>query len=324
MEGVFYTPIKKYIRCLFFIISGSFIAVRFGLWGIDAVREGKTANAIFCFVFVLIGFLFGVFSIFLFNYNKGASLRVDGKNVSARFGFESEIHEPMSKIKKAELIRGGRSIMLYFPDRVCFITHLANAKEICEYICANISKSSPVMTVDEATENLRKHNKKRYLYLCLTVVFFSIMLVHIAWCVLLTNGKGFEAFSENDTLVFAGFAVAEIVTVILTFIFADKCGKQNKICETSRFTLLSAAAAEQKETGIEKYPNIIDKKFFDGYTYRIIIFHPADDVYAYMLERFDLTGSSWKPCYDAAIGFDNLPDLYDHLEESFDDVIFED
>ena len=45
MKGIFKTHIKKYLFCLFFIIAGSIIAVKFGLWGIDAVRSGKIAAA---------------------------------------------------------------------------------------------------------------------------------------------------------------------------------------------------------------------------------------------------------------------------------------
>ena len=87
MKGVFKTHIKKYLFCLFFIIAGSIIAVKFGLWGIDAVRSGKIAAAIFSFTFTVIGVFFCIFSILLFNHNKGAYLTIDNNKIDAHFGY---------------------------------------------------------------------------------------------------------------------------------------------------------------------------------------------------------------------------------------------
>ncbi len=324
MKGVFKTHIKKYLFCLFFIIAGSIIAVKFGLWGIDAIRSGKIAAAIFSFAFTVIGLIFGMFSILLFNHNKGAYLTIDNNKIDAYFGYGSELHESISSIKKVEPMRGGTGISLYFPDRICYIINLENAKEICNFITSLNDGSQSYMTVDEATSNLSKHKNRFVRLLILTFVFVILLFVHIAWCVLLTEGKDLGDFSQRENIVFVGFAVSELITVGVTFFLADRCGKQNKICELSKLTLLSAAATEHKNESLEKYPSVIGKKYFDDNTYRIVIFAPESDVFAYMLERFDLPSKSWISCYNTAKVFNYLSELYEDIDESFEDVILKD
>jgi hypothetical protein len=180
------------------------------------------------------------------------------------------------------------------------------------------------MTVDEATSNLSKHKNRFVRLLILTFVFVILLFVHIAWCVLLTEGKDLGDFSQRENIVFVGFAVSELITVGVTFFLADRCGKQNRICELSKFTLLSAAATEHKNESLERYPSVIGKKYFDDNTYRIVIFAPKSDVFAYMLERFDLPSKSWISCYNTAKVFNYLSELYEDIDESFEDVILKD
>lgn len=324
MKGIFIPSIWKYVFGIFFILSGSFIAIRFGIWGIDAIRAGAIAAAVFCFTFAVIGLLLGVSAIFLFNHNKRAYLTVDDQKIDAQFGFGNELHEPISKIKKATLSRDAKGVELYLADRICWITGLKNAKEICTYILSVNSGARSVMSVDEAKSNLLKRKKIFMKYLVLTVVFVGMLFAHISWCVLLTDGKDLGTFSQRDNLVFVGFAVAELITFVLAFVFADKYGKQNKICQLSRATLISAAATEHKNDSLNKYPNVIGKKYFDDNTYRIVIFAPQSDAFAYILEHFDPSSQKWINCYDAPREFGDLSELYDDIEESFNDVILED
>ena len=324
MKGQFKTSIMKYCFCLFFFVGGAFIAIRFGLWGIDAVREGKTAVAVFCFTFLFIGLLSGVVSIFLFNYNRNAYIEIDEEKVNARFGFGTELHESASNIKKAELSKDAKSISLFVADRICFISGLRNAKELCNYIAALNVGSRYLMTADEAVSNLAKCRKVFLRYLILTVAFTALLFANIAWCVSLTDGKDLGAFSQKDDLVFVGFAIAELITLIVLFFFADRCGKQHRICELSKRTLHSVTAAEHKCDSLENYPSVIEKKYFDDYTYRIVVFSPENDVYAYMLEYFDFDSKSWISRYSAATTFNSLSELLEDIDESFENVILED
>ena len=131
-------------------------------------------------------------------------------------------------------------------------------------------------------------------------------------------------FSKSDDVIFLAFAFAEIFTVILTFLLASKCGKKLEIFNISKLHILSVSALKHKSDALDKYPNVITKKYFDHYTYRIVVFAPKENIFAYMLERFDMKTHSWVFCYESAKGFGILSDLYEELDSSFEDVILED
>ena len=136
--------------------------------------------------------------------------------------------------------------------------------------------------------------------------------------------KDLDLFFGEDLSPFYKGNSGGIHADVLRAFFADKCGKQNKICQLSRATLISDAATEHKNDSLDKYPNVIGKKFFNDNTYRIVIYAPENDVFAYMLERFDPSAQKWINCYDAPRKFGDLSELYDDIEESFNEVILED
>ncbi|MBQ9543757.1 MAG: hypothetical protein IJV00_01365 [Clostridia bacterium] len=322
MKGVFRTPKIRYAYSLILIAAGSFIALRFGLWGIEAVRSGGTNDLILCFFFAALGLLTGFSSIFLFNFNKGASLEIDGEKIDAVFGFGTELHEPLSSLRRAQLDRGAKSLTLFFGDKAYWITGLENAKELIDHIALTGGCRRTAPPVEEAEADFKKRRGKFILYLALLAVFVLLLFVHIAWCVILTNGN--DPVSSNETPIFAAFAVAELITLIGAFVFADKCAKQNLILQISRSELLTAVSSAHENDSLEKYPGLIEVKFFDGFSYRIVIFAPDEEKRAYMLEKFDLKSRAWIKCYDAAPEFDGLSELNRDIEERFENVIFDD
>ena len=322
MKGVFSTPPKKYGLCLFNILAGLFIAVRFGTWGLEAVQSGKIAAALFCFGTVILGLLLGVFAIFLFNNNKGAYLTVDDQKIEAQFGFGTKICEDISEIRKVALSQGGTGIELYFTRRYYWVPFLANARDIYNYIITVNPWARFAVSSDEAASDLVRYKKKCVKCIVLTVVFSVLLFAQIACCALLTGGKDIGDFSQKDDLIFIGFTVAELITVAALFWFAGKCAKYNKFCKMCREALLSNAATEHKNDSLERYRNIIDKRFFNDNTYRIVIYALADDAFAYTLERFELASNTWIKCYETA-AFHYLSELYDNIDETFYDVILE-
>ena len=78
MNGEFKQSFRKYIFCLLFIFSGSFIAIRFSLWGIEEIQSSHISSCIFCFTFAVLGLLFGFLSIFIFRFNRKAFLKIEG------------------------------------------------------------------------------------------------------------------------------------------------------------------------------------------------------------------------------------------------------
>lgn len=322
MNGKFNLSIRKYIFCLLFILSGSFIAIRFSLWGIEEIQSNHISSSIFCFTFAVFGLLFGFLSIFIFQFNRKAFFKIEDDKIDAQFGWGEELHIRLSDIENAE--NQGKHLKLFTDGNIVWIYNLDNAKNLCQYILSYISKHSNSVNIGEAKIKYKKHKKSFIHYLAATVVAGAFMFIHIGWCVFLTEGKDLADFSKSDDVVFLAFTFAEIFTVILAFLLARKCGKKFEAFNIAKFNILSAYAFDHKNDSLDKYPNVIKKRYFNHYTYRIVVFAPKENIFAYMLERFDMKTLSWIFCYESAKSFALLSDLCEELYSSFDDVIFED
>lgn len=322
MNGEFKQSFRKYIFCLFFIFSGSFIAIRFSLWGIEEIQSSHISSCIFCFTFAVLGLLFGFLSIFIFRFNRKAFLKIEDGKIDAEFGWEQELHIELNDITNAE--NQGKHLKLFLDSNVIWIYDLINAKDLCQYILSRISKSSNPVNIEEVKHRHQKSKKSYICYSVATIITGAFLFVNIGWCVFLTEGKDLAYFSKSDDVIFLAFAFAEIFTVILTFLLANKCGKKLEIFNISKLHILSVSALKHKSDALDKYPNVITKKYFNHYTYRIVVFAPKENIFAYMLERFDMKTHSWVFCYESAKGFGILSDLYEELDSSFEDVILED
>ena len=322
MNGEFKQPFRKYIFCLFFILSGSFIAIRFALWGIEEIQSKHISSSVFCFTVAILGLLFGFLSIFVFQFNRNAFLKIENNKIDAQFCWGEELHAELKDITNAET--QGKHLKLFIGNHVIWIYNLCNAKDLCEYILSHIARYAIPLNIEDAKQRYQKSKKSYIVYLVATVIAIVFMFVNVGWCVYLTEGKDLIDFSKSEDIVFLAFAFAEICTAILAFLLASKCGKKLEVLNMSKLNILSASAIEHKNDDLDKYPNVITKKYFDHCTYRIIVFSPQEDIFAYMLERFDIKTLSWMFCYESAKGFEILSELYDDLENSFEDVIFED
>ena len=73
--------------------------------------------------------------------------------------------------------------------------------------------------------NFTQKGKK---YLVWSIVCLTLSFVWILVAVLLTGGRDFGEFTATDKKIMITFAVVELSTVILMFVFADKAGKENR------------------------------------------------------------------------------------------------
>ena len=322
MNGEFKQSFRKYIFCLFFILSGSFIAIRFSLWGIEKIQSNHISSSVFCFIFAVLGLLFGFLSIFIFQFNRKAFLKIEDSKIDAQFEWGEELHVELRDITNAE--NQGKHLKLFIDGNVIWIYNLVNAKDLCQYILSRISKCSNPVNIEEVKLRHQKSKQSYINYLIATIIAGAFMFINIGWCVFLTEGKDLADFSKLEDVVFLAFAFAEIFTIILAFLLASKCGTKLEAFNIAKLHILSVHAFEHKSDALEKYPNVITKKYFDHYTYRIVVFTPKENIFAYMLERFDMKTLSWVFCYESAKGFEILSDLYEELDSSFEDVIFED
>ena len=321
VRGEFKSSFVKYLFCLFFILSGSFIAIRFSLWGIDEIRANHVSAVVFCFSFAVFGLLFGVLSIFVFQFNRKAFLNMENGKIDAQFGWGQELHAELGDITHAE--NHGKHLKLFVGGNVIWIHNLLNAKDLCEAILSGTAACAAPVNVKHAEERYRKSQKSFVAGLIDTVFVGAFLFVNIGWCVFFTEGKALNDLSPSEDMVFLAFVFAEIVTVIFSFFLADRCGKKLEVFRLCKLQVLSAYALEHKTDGLAPYPNILMRKYFDHYTYRIVVFAPKADVFAYMLERFDAKSRSWIPCYEVVRGFHILSELYDELEHAFADVMLE-
>lgn len=320
MNGIFKKSFFKFLLSSVWLILSSFFSIKFALWGLNSLNQGQVAMSIFLFICAAIGLLIGSLSIIIFNFNRNAYITMENGKLDAEFGIWERIHTDISKIQQAELINRN-FLQLLIDDKSYWISGLTNAKEICEYILQRIP---PVkhQELDEVQKIYEKLKKKYTRLLVITIILSGLLFVNIGWCVILTEGKSPSFFSEMDNHVFLAFTIIECTTLIMCFFFANKCGKSLSALNSSKKVLLSAAAEKYKQSDLDMYPNIIKTRFFDHYTYRVIIFSTGE-VFAYMLERYNYETSSWRQCYDSAKGFVFLTDLFDELDITFEDIIWD-
>ena len=69
--------------------------------------------------------------------------------------------------------------------------------------------------------------KKRRTYLILVFACCVLMFAWIGIALMLTGGRDFKDFSAKDWGIFKGFIAVELLTVGLTFYFANRAGKMN-------------------------------------------------------------------------------------------------
>lgn len=321
MEGKFKNSIIKYISCLFFFVTGSFLAIIFATLGIAAIQI-NISSAIFCFGFSVFGVFWGLFSILLFQFNRNAYLVVDKNTINARFVLGNELHTDISNVNMVEV--QGKNLKLIICDKIIWIYYLQNAKELCEHILTRITVTHKIINIEESKINLNKYKKSYISNLVCVFVSSLFLFLNIVWCVFLTDGKDLSDFSKTDDYVFVAFAFAELFTLLASFFFANKGGKKLEQIKQCKHNILSATAYEHKYDDLDKYPNLINKKFFNDYTYRVVVFSPKESIFAYMLERFDIKASSWIMCYERVTGFELLSEVYDDIDISFSDVILVD
>ena len=321
MNGEFKRSFRTYILAFILALSGAILAIRFSIWGVQEVLLGRMAACLFCCTFALLGATLVVLSIFILHFNQNASLFVSDDSLHAQFSWKRVVHVDLKNVTNAT--RYGNNLKLYTYDDIAWIYGLTNAKEICEYLLSRIERRGFTVDIETARHRYQKSKKAFICYLAITVFVCALLFINIGWCVCLTEGTELDSFSKSDDLVFLAFAFAEIFTFVLAFFLANKCGKALDNLNMFKSHILSAAAQEHMNEGLDQYHNVITKRYLDNYAHRIVIFSPYEEIFAYMLERFDIKTLAWLPCYERAVTFDLLSELYDVLDQIFEGSIID-
>ena len=182
------------------------------MWGIEKIQLNHATSFVFCFTFAVFGLLFGFLSIFVFQFNRKAFLKIEDGKIEAQFGWGEEFYTELNNIANAE--NQGKHLKLYIDDSVIWNYHLVNAKDLCQYILSHISNPSNTINIEEAKFKHQKNKQSYIKYLIATIIAGAFLFIHIGWCVFLTEGKDLANFSKLDDVVFLAFAFSEIFIIL--------------------------------------------------------------------------------------------------------------
>ena len=165
-------------------------------------------------------------------------------------------------------------------------------------------------TLIEELNNLKSSKKKGLIYVCSGL---ALMFINIFITVFLTGEREMHEFSKTDWTVFAIMGVIEIATVIATFYFATKAGKNNIPIEKLHYEIQRRIIETQP-----LLPGNVIKVFADeNYTGRIILYgYPNQSSVYYTVQKFASDYTFFKS-YESEI-FENVEQLADGFEALID------
>lgn len=320
MKGEFNKLRVKYLISFMFFSIGVLLILCFTSWGIEEIKLGYISSAIFCFITAFIGWICLFLSYIFVALDSDAFFEVDDQHIRAKYSIHKKLDINVKNIKEATVLDG--VLVLNIGEKNICISNLNKSDVICDYIISKISKASKVNLETEKIIYNKLH-KDFTIYTSVTIFMIILCFINIILCVYLTGGKDIKEFTKFDDSIFIILTGIEMLTVILTFVFASLAGKININLKWTKQKLLRAMALENKNKNLENYKNIVDIKYFDGYTSRVIISKINDQQYDSVVECFDLKSKSW---YFTGTYFTSkiLSDAYDHIDYVFSNINFED
>ena len=275
MEGIFLR--KKFNIWLFllFLCGLCFIGLYIFLNVVDSEATSELLT------FLIIGILICMAVIPLWLLNFGAFIRIDEDSIKAKYHWFSKINCKLSDVTFAEA-RVNTLIIQLKDGKTHTIMGIKNSWSLASIIRRNMSfevTEEPKVLI-EKLNNLKSAKKKQFIYVCYCV---ALMFINIFITVFLTGEREMYEFSKTDWTVFAIMGVIEIVTVIATFYFAGRTGKNNIPIEKLRY--------EIQRRIVETHPLlpgfVIAVYTDENYTGRITLFgYPPESAIYYSVQEF--------------------------------------
>lgn len=230
MDGVFLKKKSSLIYTVISITSGVFLMLMFGyFWLFDvSVTLDDKLGYIFFTLFGIICMIIGFIS---FSFNFKAYFHIKDGHISARFNWNTRLECDFTEIVFVDCYYTSLIIKLNNGKQYNILS-LKNADQIYTEIRKNILKSQISASAFDKNMLLSKINKiahrrrKEWLFLIMGLV---AMFSNIFICVALTGGKDLSVFNKQDWIMFGIFSAIEIVTVIIIFFVATKCGKKGTL-----------------------------------------------------------------------------------------------
>lgn len=305
MEGVFLR--KKFNIWLFLLfLCGLFLV---GLYIFLNVVDPESTSESRTFFIMGILICLVVIPSWLLNY--GAFIHIDEDSIKAKYHWFGKIDCKLSDVTFA-VARVNTLIIQLKDGKTHTIMGIENARPLASVIRRNmrfdVTEQSEMLS--EKLNKLKSAKKKGLIYVCSGL---ALMFINIFVTVFLTGEREMHEFSKIDWIIFAIMGVIEIATVIVTFYFAEKTGKNNIPMEKLRYAIQRSII----ETNPLLPGNVIKVFADENYTERITLFgYPNEDAVYYAVQKFASDYTFFKS-YESEI-FENVEQLTDGFESLID------
>ena len=274
MEGVFLR--KKFNIWLFLLFACGlfFIGLYFFINIMDPTATGETRT------FLIMGILIILVVIPSWLLNYGAFIHIDEDSIKAKYHWFGKIDCKLSDVTFA---MPQVNIIIQLKDgKTHTIMGVANSWHLAYVIRRNMhfeSTEQPEMLI-EKLNNLMSSKKKELVYVCFGV---ALMFINIFVAVFLTGEREMHQFSNGDWTIFIVMCAIEIITVIATFYFAQKTGKNNVPIEKLKYEIKRRIIETQP-----LLPGFVIAVYTDeNYMRRITLFgYPNDNAVYYSVQEF--------------------------------------
>ena len=275
MEGMFLR--KKFNIWLFLLfVCGLFFI---GLYIFLNIVDPKATSELLTFLIIGILIILVVIPSWLLNF--GAFIRIDEDSIKAKYHWFGKIDCKLSDVVFA-VARVNTLIIQLKDGKTHTIMGIENSWPLASIIRRNMSfevTEQPEILM-EKLNNLKATKKNGLIYVCSGV---ALMFIIIFITVFLTGEREMHEFSNIDWTIFAIISVIELATVITTFYFARKTGKNNIHIEKLQYEIQRRIIETQP-----MLPGFVIAVYTDeNYTGRITLFgYPHDSAVYYSVQEF--------------------------------------
>ena len=302
-NGIFRHDKASGITCILsgFLLMGLFVFIGF---------KDNEATLSGLFVGLGLGVFFSLVGLCFLLFNFKSYFIIENEHIQGKYHYFGKIDCSIHDVVFA--MGRNKTLIIKLKDgKVHTIMGIENAWQLASIIRKKIifDVVAPPETLIEELNNLKSANKKHLICLCFC---FVLMFVNIFITVFMTGGREMHEFTKTDWIIFAIMGAIEIATVIATFYFAQKKGKNNIPIEHLRYII-------QRRT-VETHPllsgNIIKVFTDEHYMWRITLYgYPNNDSVYYVVQEFASDFTFFKS-YESEI-FENI----EQLEGAFDALI---
>ncbi len=273
-NGIFKHDKASGITCILsgILLMGLFVFISF---------KDSEATPSGLFVGLGLGTFLSLIGICFLLFNFKSFFYIDNEHIKGKYHYfgkiDCSIHDVIFALGR------NRTLIIQLKDgKTHTIMGVENAWQLASIIRHNMpfEMNEQSEALIEKLQNLKSAKKKGLIYVCSGL---ALMFVNIFIAVFFTGEREMHEFSNIDWTIFAIMCAIEIATVVTTFYFAGRTGKNNVPIEKLKYYI--------QRTIIETHPllpgNVIKVFADENYTGRITLFgYPNEDSVYYTVQEF--------------------------------------